>query len=493
MRLAIFFLVLGAATHSAAECVAVDGNVQVGEECDGTNVGGYQCTDLCFTGQRVGSGLKCAADCTFDTSDCCVCGDNRIEPAPTWECNEKCDCTGSCTDWPSSSCTGTCSSPLLGGMTCKTLPSTSGGPFLEGGALGCKPTCDDWDTTGCFVCGNGRKEGPEQCDGNDCGGGLLCNSNSACTGPWPEHGGPLFCSPGGNPWDAAHQYPNGCKISHDSCWTCGNGVIDPGTYTIGGVTYQEQCDDGGTCVGGSAAGTHCTSASQCPGGQCLPQDDGTCSSACQVMGCGNGLVEATETCDDGNTTANDGCSTCAADMYHFGGNGEGWDQCMMRWVVEAPYVSFNQANVTEQANGFTVTCRDNVSGSCDQDTTANQCTFEVFYCTNVSPVQVGACSYSDVDLLEILPATTLDTTAKNAVLDSFEDTFRRIGSASTINRVSATSLDPVPAVTKPRMCGKLLVSFPRPTTTTTNRVLALRVTDSGGRRDTDQITFVCTP
>src|SRR5574337_1202770 len=36
---------------------------------------------------------------------------------------------------------------------------------------------------------------------------------------------------------------------------CGNGIIDPG----------EDCDDGGTCIGGANAGTHCTSESQCAG------------------------------------------------------------------------------------------------------------------------------------------------------------------------------------------------------------------------------------
>src|SRR5262249_24351009 len=34
--------------------------------------------------------------------------------------------------------------------------------------------------------------------------------------------------------------------------TCGNGVVEPG----------EDCDNGGTCVGGTNAGTHCTAESQ---------------------------------------------------------------------------------------------------------------------------------------------------------------------------------------------------------------------------------------
>ena len=42
--------------------------------------------------------------------------------------------------------------------------------------------------------------------------------------------------------------------------SCGNGVTEAG----------EECDDGGTCIGGSNAGTHCTAESQCIGnGVCI--------------------------------------------------------------------------------------------------------------------------------------------------------------------------------------------------------------------------------
>jgi cysteine-rich repeat protein len=59
--------------------------------------------------------------------------------------------------------------------------------------------------------------------------------------------------------------------------SCGNGTLDPG----------ETCDDGN-----------------------LVDGDG-CDSNCTPTGCGNGIVTGAEACDDGNTTAGDGCSpTC---------------------------------------------------------------------------------------------------------------------------------------------------------------------------------------
>ena len=43
---------------------------------------------------------------------------------------------------------------------------------------------------------------------------------------------------------------------------CGNGVVEP--------ELNEECDDGGTCIGGSNAGTHCTAEDQCQGnGVCI--------------------------------------------------------------------------------------------------------------------------------------------------------------------------------------------------------------------------------
>ncbi|MEE8410825.1 MAG: hypothetical protein V3T05_14590, partial [Myxococcota bacterium] len=122
-----------------------DGNIDVGEICDSTNVAGMDCVDFGYTGGRLG----CETDCSdFDLTGCTgtLCGDN------TTDAGEVCD--GSDT----------------GSTTCSTLGFT-------GGTIGCLPDCSNFDTTGCTggpVCGNGVVEFGEDCDPPD---GLTCDTN----------------------------------------------------------------------------------------------------------------------------------------------------------------------------------------------------------------------------------------------------------------------------------------------------------------------------
>jgi hypothetical protein len=141
---------------------AVCGNdvIEGSEECDGTDLGGNDCTTI---GQGfTGGELACTDYCMFDTSGCTTdteCGNGVIDPG------EECDGTD------------------LGGNDC-----TDVGNFT-GGTLGCTDTCT-YDTSQCEVsedCGNGVIDAGEECDGTDLGG-------NDCTDVGDFTGGTLDCA-----------------------------------------------------------------------------------------------------------------------------------------------------------------------------------------------------------------------------------------------------------------------------------------------------------
>ncbi|MFH2006231.1 MAG: hypothetical protein ABI333_06565 [bacterium] len=82
--------------------------------------------------------------------------------------------------------------------------------------------------------------------------------------------------------DNSDQLPDACRELCLQPW-CGDGVVD--------VATGETCDDGPS----------------------TPTQ--TCGSTCQVIYCGNGIVEEGKACDDGNTADGDDCSAdCHQDM-----------------------------------------------------------------------------------------------------------------------------------------------------------------------------------
>jgi len=428
---------IGAPPAAGASCNH-NGFRDVLEQCDGGDLGGYGCLDFCYENGT----LACNADCTFNFAGCCRCGNDTIEAT----CNEVCDTTH------------------LNGHTCQSEG------FSEGGPISCNGTCDGFNTNACFVCGNGRKEGPEACDLYDFGGPGL----DQCNGPWPEHGGQLACTPGELP---SLQYPAGCTIDRYWCWVCGNGRVDPG----------EACDDHNLIAG-----------------------DG-CSPTCQRE-CGDGVVERTEECDDGNTAPGDGCDDhCNNELTYFGGNNEvangfHYDQCVTRWGVEAPFTS-TQSAVTQQANGLTISCADNAGtgpNACDRDASPNQCTFLAFYCLKNDPLDGVSCSARNITRVALLSATTLDSSAQTVVLARFSTTMTQLGGAASVGPVALLAGElqaiapnvPVNTATGiAPMCGALQVVVPRPGTGSASKVLSIKVTDaySPPRDDVDQLTFTCTP
>jgi len=139
-----------------------NGDIDAGEECDGTNFG----VDTCETHGLVSGTLSCIS-CAIDTSGCMApayCGDeikNGVEE---------------------------CDNLDLGGKRCRDFS-----PF-DSGTLSCSTdgSCL-FNMSGCATCGNGIQEDPEECDLGDLGdatcrsvkgnlwtGTLSCSNDNTC-------------------------------------------------------------------------------------------------------------------------------------------------------------------------------------------------------------------------------------------------------------------------------------------------------------------------
>ena len=102
------------------------------------------------------------------------------------------------------------------------------------------------------------------------------------------------------------------------------------------IDSGEQCDDGNTTA-----------------------NDG-CSATCTNEVCGNGLLEWNEQCDDGNTTANDGCNTACQN--------EICDLCSCNVVYEDNYDDYNpySSDIPEEFNTTDIFARMALNSSTDE-------------------------------------------------------------------------------------------------------------------------------
>lgn len=230
-----------------------DDQVAGNEVCDGADLAGFSCTTLGFTG----GSLACSGTCdAFDASACngVGCGDGNVTAGEV------------------------CDGANLAGSTCADHGFT-------GGTLACEPTCNAYDTsacTGAATCGDNLIEGNEVCDGPNLAG-TTCISLGFDSGT-------LTCNSACNGFDSGACVGSGC----------GDNVIDTGETCDGtdlaGSTCQAQGFDGGT-LGCSVF--------------CDAFDTSQCTS---LPACGDGVVDAGEVCDDGNTQGGDGCAgDCLSD------------------------------------------------------------------------------------------------------------------------------------------------------------------------------------
>ena len=169
------------------------------------------------------------------------------------------------------------------------------------------------------ACGNGAPDPGEECDGGGesvdcdadctataCGDGLVnptageeCETDAACS-PSEVCGGGCTCIP-------EPVCGNGVPEAPEECDTAGPSEICDGDCTFaecGDLVLNESA--GETCE----ADLDCTSSSDVSDEVCNP------SCACVLPDvCGNGLVEASEQCDDENLVGGDGCDDeCQAEL-----------------------------------------------------------------------------------------------------------------------------------------------------------------------------------
>jgi len=178
-----------------------DGLIDSNEDCEGTLMANATCESVGMTAGL----LSCQPDCSFNKSLCTGCGNGTAEGiGPADPGYEECDGTD------------------LRQQGCEALS-------YAWGTLRCQSSCT-FDRSSCHanpaVCGNSVTEDTEICDGTDVGT-FTCTTLGA-----GFNGGTLGC------------LPDCTNVDISSCFTCGNGVLEPG----------EVCDDGNqvddlTCAG----------------------------------------------------------------------------------------------------------------------------------------------------------------------------------------------------------------------------------------------------
>jgi len=235
-----------------------------------------ECADhVGFSGS---GGVSCTANCQFDMSACGECGDLALNGDE--ECDYVPDAVGPGThpDFGSHHCTD---------VGCYMEPPAGPNPMV------CDPVTCKINYDACPCCGDGVPQPSEQCDPllpitDDCEDLVFV--------PGPQYGpGPLTCHPKGTK-DSGNNLIE-CTYDTSQCTCFGSDSLDvnaiwcPGDNSnLSAPAMTTLVDDQSDCTAGNECEAYCTDG---------PPNYVVDSAMC-VEACGNGVLDAGETCDPGN-------------------------------------------------------------------------------------------------------------------------------------------------------------------------------------------------
>jgi cysteine-rich repeat protein len=326
---------------------------------------------------------------------------------------------------------------------------------------------------------------PPAPNGTLCEDGQYCTVNDtcqagACSGPPRDCNDQNSCTT-----DSCDENVDQCvNTQAQSC--CGDGTQNPG----------EECDDGNTsnqdgclntCVLPTCGdGFVRTGVEQCDaGGQNSNAPDAPCRLDCTPRRCGDGVVDAQsgEQCDDGGTTAGDGCSaSCVAEppatAALIPGRGIASSDCALEWAYDRPALDRRGVPWIKQ------TCRDG-DPLCDMGTTPGECTFFVWSCANNTDPRLPTCVAGAPGVGNVSTVEARKPSLREAGL-------RPVDAANRLEllRAAAASQTSALGACGPRMTIRVPLKAPGKKGV---KVLKLVGTTDKNLRDTDVLKLFCTP
>jgi cysteine-rich repeat protein len=264
-----------------------------------------------------------------------------------------------------------------GGSSGTNGASGSSGSDGSGGASGSAGTGGSSGASGSS--GSNGTAGTESCqtadqcdDSNTCNGSETCSVTGACE-PGTDAADKTPCMRAGA--TGSHY----CNAGNCEPSRCGDGVVD--------TTAQEQCDDANAINGDGceedckytcSANTECDNMNPCDGAETCDPAQHKCTAGqnagegtmcgtnrvcrqgtCVAVGCGNGVKDGTEECDDRNTTESDGCD----------------NDCTFSCKADTDCNNANVCDGAEKCNTTTHVCAPGTALPCDDGKacTKNEC------------------------------------------------------------------------------------------------------------------------